>query len=85
MSQDPATARDYAKMKADQPPVEVIRCPVHGIPDCSPLLNGCSIPNQLAALWRANQVRGHTVAPRYCNACGTAPCRFIHPPLDKNR
>lgn len=21
-----------------------IRCPVHGIPDCSPLLNGCSIP-----------------------------------------
>jgi hypothetical protein len=27
----------------------VLRCPVHGIPDCSPLLNGCSIPNRIAA------------------------------------
>jgi hypothetical protein len=25
------------------------RCPVHGMTDCSPLLNGCSIPNQAAA------------------------------------
>lgn len=25
----------------------MIRCPVHGIPDCSPLLNGCSVPNLL--------------------------------------
>jgi hypothetical protein len=22
----------------------VTRCPIHGIPDCSPLLNGCSMP-----------------------------------------
>jgi hypothetical protein len=25
------------------------RCPIHNMPDCSPLLNGCSIPNQVAA------------------------------------
>lgn len=25
------------------------RCPVHGMTDCSPLLNGCSIPNQAVA------------------------------------
>lgn len=24
-----------------------IRCPVHDMPDCSPILNGCSIPNTL--------------------------------------
>lgn len=24
-----------------------IVCPVHGMPDCSPLLNGCPIPNML--------------------------------------
>jgi hypothetical protein len=24
-----------------------IVCPVHKIPDCSPLLNGCSVPNWL--------------------------------------
>jgi hypothetical protein len=27
---------------------EDILCPVHKIPDCSPLLNGCSIPNVIA-------------------------------------
>lgn len=26
-------------------------CPVHGIPDCGPLLNGCSIPRHIAE-WR---------------------------------
>ena len=26
---------------------ERITCPVHGIPDCSPLLNGCSLPAHL--------------------------------------
>lgn len=25
-----------------------IICPIHGIPDCGPLLNGCSIPQHLA-------------------------------------
>lgn len=24
-----------------------LRCPIHGIPDCSPLLNGCSVPNYI--------------------------------------
>jgi hypothetical protein len=24
-----------------------LRCPVHGIPDCSPLLNGCALVNAL--------------------------------------
>jgi hypothetical protein len=28
-----------------------IVCPVHGIPDCSPLLNGCSVPRYIAE-WR---------------------------------
>lgn len=28
-----------------------IICPVHGIPDCSPLLNGCSIPNFIRRWW----------------------------------
>lgn len=23
------------------------RCPMHNMPDCSPLLNGCNIPNNL--------------------------------------
>jgi len=26
-----------------------VRCPVHQITDCSPLLNGCSIPNIIAS------------------------------------
>lgn len=25
-----------------------LRCPLHGIPDCSPVLNGCQIVNALA-------------------------------------
>ena len=25
----------------------VARCPIHGIPDCSALLNGCSLPHRL--------------------------------------
>lgn len=36
-------------------PVDIIRCPVHGIPDCSPLLNGCSIPNRLAKAYLAGK------------------------------
>lgn len=36
-------------------PIEVRRCPVHYIPDCSPLLNGCSIPNQMAAIYKRGQ------------------------------
>lgn len=28
---------------------ERIQCPVHGIPDCSPLLNGCSLVLRLTA------------------------------------
>lgn len=39
----------------ERPPIEVLRCPVHGIPDCSPLLNGCSLPNERAAEWYAEQ------------------------------
>jgi hypothetical protein len=31
------------------------RCPIHGIPDCSPLLNGCS--------WKP-------VSPSTCSQCG---------------
>jgi hypothetical protein len=65
----------------DEVPVEVVRCPVHHIPDCSPLLNGCSIPARLAAAYQ----RGLASAPRYCASCGTAPCRYDHPPLEKNR
>lgn len=26
-----------------------VRCPVHGIPDCSVMLNGCNLPNQILA------------------------------------
>lgn len=26
----------------DTPTDTAVRCPLHGIPDCSPLLNGCS-------------------------------------------
>lgn len=38
-----------------QVPVEVLRCPTHGIPDCSPLLNGCTQPSQQAAAWLTTQ------------------------------
>lgn len=34
---------------------ERIVCPVHGMPDCSPLLNGCSRVNQLWAEREAAQ------------------------------
>jgi len=27
-----------------------IVCPVHHMPDCSPLLNGCSLPNEIIGL-----------------------------------
>lgn len=29
-----------------------IRCPIHDLPDCSPLLNGCSLVNQIYT-WRS--------------------------------
>jgi hypothetical protein len=28
----------------------MIRCPVHDMPDCSPLLNGCTLVNKLHAI-----------------------------------
>jgi hypothetical protein len=40
-------------------PIELRRCPVHGIPDCSPILNGCSIPNQMASLYAQGRERGY--------------------------
>lgn len=43
------------------PPPDVLRCPVHSIPDCSLLLNGCSIPNRLAAVWRDGYRRGRRI------------------------
>lgn len=48
-------AEDQAKLQdaaeRDEPPRSLLVCPVHGIPDCSPLLNGCVIPNRIAAAW----------------------------------
>jgi hypothetical protein len=54
MSTDPTPTSRAAEVLA----VEVLRCPVHSIPDCSPLLNGCSIPNWLATAYE----RGRTDA-----------------------
>jgi hypothetical protein len=51
-----------------------IRCPVHGIPDCSPLLNGCSIPNQLIA-WRERAV---VALESECAALAAALGRWTH-------
>jgi hypothetical protein len=31
-----------------QPMAKPFRCPIHDMPDCSPLLNGCSIPTEVA-------------------------------------
>lgn len=42
------------------------RCPVHGMTDCSPLLNGCSIPNQVAA-WALAMI--HEPHIESCPAC----------------
>lgn len=42
-------------MSSMEVPRDLIRCPVHNMPDCSPLLNGCSIPNKLAAAWEAGR------------------------------
>ena len=44
------------------PPVEMIRCPVHGVPDCSPLLNGCTIPVRLAEAYRDGYDAGYSDA-----------------------
>ena len=39
-----------------------IKCPDHGMSDCSPLLNGCSLPHRL-----------HTIADRDARIARTAP------------
>ena len=33
-------------------------CPRHGIPDCSPLLNGCSLPNMLQTQYESGHEDG---------------------------
>lgn len=38
-------------------PREILKCPVHNMTDCSPLLNGCSIPNHLAKAYLAGRER----------------------------
>ena len=40
----------------------MIRCPVHGVPDCSPLLNGCTIPVRLAEAYRDGYDAGYSDA-----------------------
>lgn len=39
-------------------PIEMLRCPVHGIPDCSPLLNGCSIPSRIVLAFERGRASG---------------------------
>jgi len=41
-----AAVREQQQAAVDTVP---ITCPVHGIPDCSPLLNACSLPATLRA------------------------------------
>lgn len=43
-------------------PIDVIRCPVHGIPDCSPMLNGCTIPSRLAQAYDAGKAADASAA-----------------------
>lgn len=45
-------------------PREILRCPVHDQTDCSPLLNGCTIPIRLAATWRKGYAEGYSDAGR---------------------
>lgn len=63
-----AAAREAAIEHLDAEPLGLtaddLRCPVHGIPDCSALLNGCSIPNVIAARIRTVVGRNRMVAPR---------------------
>lgn len=50
--------------------MSVIRCPVHNMTDCSPLLNGCSLVNQIVAeVERGIEARGDTF---------TATCVRVH-------
>lgn len=37
---------------------EAVRCPVHGIPDCSPLLNACSLPSHLRGALNVGRLMG---------------------------
>lgn len=46
----------------DTPPAEAIRCWIHEIPDCSPILNGCNIPTRLAAAYRKGYAAGYADA-----------------------
>lgn len=39
---------------------DYFKCPVHGLPDCSPLLNGCSIPIQLHKAFEAGYAEALT-------------------------
>ena len=39
------------------------RCPVHDIPDCSALLNGCNIPNLLRTAWNDGYAAGCPAPP----------------------
>lgn len=39
-------------------PRKVLRCPTHGQTDCSPLLNGCSVPAALADAYLTGYVDG---------------------------
>lgn len=44
---------EISKQLAALERVRAMRCPVHGIPDCSPMLNGCSV---MTAIHRALDV-----------------------------
>ncbi len=48
-----ATPDDRHRLSEAETPRSVLRCPVHGIPDCSPILNGCSLPNRLSNAYAA--------------------------------
>ncbi len=52
---DPASAVLEAESDA------AIRCPVHGMTDCSPLLSGCSLVNELWSLRRVRQAAAASV------------------------
>lgn len=45
-------------MDVDQRKARALRCPVHDIPDCSPLLNGCSTPILLREAFDAGRISG---------------------------
>jgi hypothetical protein len=62
------------------------KCPRHGIPDCSPILNGRSIPNHMHAAYErgraeqaaADRARIEALRERWETALGERRCPSCH-------